>query len=74
MINTKMLQLLLDGQTSIRQELISLRNEMTLKFDEVRFRIDELGNQLNVLDEDAPTRDEFDDLKLKIESGTLSQR
>ena len=70
MTDTKMLQILIDGQTSLKKDVrggqSKIRKEMKKGFEKVNSRINALGNQLNVLDEDAPTRDEFENLETRV--------
>lgn len=74
----KMLRMLVNGQSSIHDELKKLRTEienveirLNKKIDKVDTkltkRIDALGKQLAVLDDDAPTRDEFEELKKRVD-------
>jgi chromosome segregation ATPase len=64
--DTKMLQLLLDGQASIKKELREGFKSVDERFDKVDKRIDKLGLQIASLEDDAPTIDEFDELKEKV--------
>ncbi|QQG41660.1 MAG: hypothetical protein HYV90_05930 [Candidatus Woesebacteria bacterium] len=66
MSDAKMLQLLLDGQTSIKKELREGFKSVGLRFDEVDKRIDKLGLQIARLEDDAPTVEEFEDLEKKV--------
>ena len=55
----KMLQMVLDGQGAIRKDIKNLDEKLTK-------RIDSLGNTLAVLDDDAPTSEEFDKLEKRV--------
>ncbi|MBI2337768.1 hypothetical protein HYU95_01160 [Candidatus Daviesbacteria bacterium] len=74
----KMLQAILNGQNALKQELISRIDKVDLKVDKVgkkldrveknlTKRIDRLGKQLAYLDDDTPTREEFDDLEKRVD-------
>ena len=62
MSDTKLLQAILDGQTSIREEIKDVKKEVKKN----RIRIDNLGLQLAQLSDDAPTIEEFDDHDKRI--------
>lgn len=71
--DTKMLQILIDGQVSIKQGLNKLEKRMNegfknvdARFDKTDKRIDKLGMQLANLEDDAPTIDEFDNLEKRV--------
>ena len=51
---------------SLRQEVYSLKTEMRDGFEKVDKRIDNIGLQLANLEDDTPTRDEFDSLESKV--------
>ena len=53
------LQAILDGQDSIRSDI----KRVEKKVEENGERVDKLGLQLAYLEDDAPTRDEFDELQ-----------
>lgn len=61
-----MLQLLLDGQASVKKELREGFKGVGLRFDKVDKRIDKLGLQIARLEDDAPTIEEFDNLEKKV--------
>lgn len=62
MTNTKFLQALLDGQTSIRGDIKDVKKEVKKNGN----RIDKLGIQLAELSDDAPTVEEFDDFEKRV--------
>lgn len=70
----KMLQAIINGQSTFRQEVLSkidkLDAKLTKKIDQVEEnltnRMDKLGKQLAYLEDDAPTREEFDDLEKRV--------
>lgn len=55
MTNTKILQAILDGQVSIREDI----KRVEKKVEENGQRIDKLGMQIANLEDDAPTIEEF---------------
>ena len=64
--DTKMLQMLLDGQSSIKKDLKRVEKNLGDKIDTNGKRIDKLGMQLANLEDDAPTIEEFDDLEKRV--------
>jgi len=86
----KMLQIIINGQSTFRQEVLSKIDNLDQKLEgridglEVKIdkgeknltgRIDKLGKQLAYLEDDAPTREEFDHLEKragKLEEKTTS--
>lgn len=82
----KILQAILAGQTALKQELVSkidrvdqkvdnLREELHIFKNDITKRVDRLGKSLAYLEDDAPTREEFDKLEgrvNKIEQKTTS--
>ena len=77
----KMLRMVINGQSAMKSELLtkidgvekklggridSLDKKMDKGFKEVNSRIDKLGKSLAYLEDDAPTRDEFDDLEIRV--------
>lgn len=77
----KMLQAIIHGQNALKQELSGKIDRLGEKLggrmdrlekrvDEVEvnltLRIDNLGRQLAYLEDDAPTRDEFDHLEKRV--------
>lgn len=66
MNSTKMLQILIDGQATLRKEIKKLRLETKEGFKQVNDRLDKQGKSLAYLEEDAPTIDEFDKLEKRV--------
>lgn len=82
---TKMLQAILNGQSTLKQELINRIDKVDLKVDgldgkvskldkkidkvEKRLtkRLDKIGLQLAYLEDDTPTREEYDDLEQRVD-------
>lgn len=73
-----MLRAIINGLSAFKQEFLSFKKEVIQRFDDVdqKFagleerltkRIDKLGKQLAYLEDDSPTREEFDDLKKGID-------
>lgn len=62
MSDTKLLQAILDGQTSIRNDIKEVKVEVKKNGE----RIDKIGLQLANLEDDSPTIDEFDDLEKRV--------
>ena len=78
-----MLQAIINGQSSSRQEILSKIDKLEKKLggridglesriDQVEknltARIDKLGKQLAYLEDDTPTREEFDNLEKRVDS------
>lgn len=92
--NKKILQAILNGQSALKQELVSKINKVDQrverlegKIDQVEEnltkkiktveknltrRIDSIGRQLAYLEDDTPTREEFDKLENRV--GELEQK
>lgn len=82
----KMLRAVINGQSVLKQELLReikkvdkkvdrLELKVKIGFKKVNERLDKLGMQLAYLEDDAPTRDEFDGLEKrvsKVEHNTAS--
>ena len=83
----KMLQAIINGQSSTRQEILGKIDKLDkklsgridsldIKLDNVEKRltkrIDKLGKQLAYLEDDTPTRDEFDNLEKRV--GKIEQK
>ena len=69
MSDTKILQAILDGQTSIRADITSVRSDIKRvekKVEHNGARIDKLGLQIAGLEDDTPTIEEFDNLDKKV--------
>lgn len=72
----KMLRMLINGQSLMKSELLTkidgVKKELSseMKGSEVRLtkRIDKLGKSLAYLEDDAPTREEFDELKKALKN------
>ena len=62
MSDTKLLQAILDGQTSIRNDIKEVKVEVKKNGE----RIDKIGLQLANLEDDSRTVDEFDDLEKRV--------
>ncbi len=66
----KMLQAIIHGQNSLKQELVTKIDKLDSKIDQVEKRltnrINALGKQLAYLEDDAPTREEFDSLEERV--------
>lgn len=77
----KMLQVIINGQSTFRQEVLGridkLDKRLSGKIDaldqkvdkvdkHLTERIDKLGKQLAYLEDDAPTREEFEQLEKKV--------
>lgn len=82
----KMLRMVINGQSAMKSELLtkidkldekltnridSLEKNMNKGFEKVNDRVDKLGKSLAYLEDDAPTRDEFDKLDERV--GNLEQ-
>ena len=78
----KMLQAIIHGQNSLKQELSSKIDKVDKKVDKMgeglgtkidkveknlTERIDKLGRQLAYLEDDTPTREEFDKLEGRVD-------
>jgi len=48
------------------KEVVGLKDEMKKGFKDINERLDMLGKQLNVLDEDAPTGEDFRNLEQRV--------
>ena len=73
----KMLRAIINGQSAMKSELLtkidSLENKVdkgfenvNKEFKKVHERIDKLGKSLAYLEDDAPTREEFEALEQKV--------
>lgn len=71
----KMLQTIINGQSTFRQDVLGridkLDTKLTGRIDQVEKnltnRIDKLGTQLAYLEDDTPTREEFDNLGERVD-------
>ncbi len=79
----KMFQAIINGQSAFRQEVLGKINKLERKvdkgFEEVNRRIDgtheridKIGKSLAYLEDDTPTRDEYDQLENRV--GKLEQK
>jgi len=73
MSDTKILQAIVDGQKALKKELKrdinNVRRDVlrvARKVDKNGKRLDKLGMDLTQLSDDAPTIEEFDDLRQKV--------
>ena len=66
MPNTKILQSILDGQTSIRKDIKEVKEGLKKTETRLTTRIDKLGLQIAKLEGDAPTVEEFDKLEKRV--------
>ena len=62
MSDSKTLQAILDGQSSIRADI----KRVEKKVEENGARIDKLGLQIANLEDDSPTIEEFDNLEKRV--------
>lgn len=74
----KMLRAVINGQSAMRQEMLSKISGLNVKVEgldkkidgvEMRLtkRIDKLGKQIAYVEDDAPTREEFDGLEKRVQ-------
>ncbi len=78
----KMLQTIINAQSSSRQEILSKIDKLDKKLggkidglegridqveDNLTGRIDKLGMQLSYLEDDTPTREEYDNLETRVD-------
>lgn len=78
----KMLQVIINGQSSFRQEVLGRIDKLEQRLDgkidsldkkvdrveaNLTRRIDKIGKQLAYLEDDAPTREEFDQLAGRVD-------
>ena len=74
----KMLQAIIHGQNALKQELVGKIDKVDQKVDKLgqelkrveknlTGRIDKIGRQLAYLEDDAPTREEFGELEVRVE-------
>lgn len=78
MTNDQLFKALVSSQSTMKSELLArinkldvrvdkLENKMDKGFEDIKWRLDTLGKQLNELDEDAPTNQEFRKLENRVE-------
>lgn len=76
--NKKILQAILTGQNALKQDLSNQIKKLDVKIDRVEEnltkmikkvdeRVDMIGKQLAYLEDDAPTREEFDNLAGRVD-------
>src|SRR3989344_2304077 len=78
----KMLRAIISGQSSFRQEVLSkidkldkkltgridgVEKNLTEKIDRVENRLDKIGKSLAYLEDDTPTKEEFDNLEKRVD-------
>lgn len=71
----KMLRAIINGQSAFRQEILSRLDKLETKLEgminkvekNLTERIDKLGMQLAYLEDDSPTREEFDKLEKRVD-------
>lgn len=79
----QMLRTIINGQSSFRQEVLGNIDKLDKKIDKVDLKIDKveknltdrmdkIGKQLAYLEDDTPTREEFDGLEKEVEKIKLS--
>ncbi|CAN5331085.1 hypothetical protein BH10PAT1_BH10PAT1_0130 [soil metagenome] len=66
MSDTTILQAILDNVVTIKSNVKRLEEKMDKGFKDVNKRIDILGNDLAILDDDSPTREEHNTLKKRV--------
>lgn len=66
MSDTKVLQSILDGQVSIRNDIKRVKKKVGKVEKNLAERIDKLGSQLAYLEDDAPTREENEALDKRV--------
>ncbi|HWA51678.1 MAG TPA: hypothetical protein VG895_01325 [Patescibacteria group bacterium] len=73
MTNNQMLQAIFDTVSSLRNEIKDLRNEMNDKFKKVdenfkkvNQRLNKIGESVAYLEDDTPTRKEFENLENRV--------
>lgn len=67
MTDSKVLQVILNGQVSIKEDLKRMEKKVDNGFKEVNERIDNVGLTVANLEDDAPTVAEFDGLEKRVE-------
>lgn len=66
MRDTKILQSLVDGQASIREDVKRVEKKMNEGFEGVNQRLDKIGLSVASLEDDTPTVEEFDNLDKRV--------
>lgn len=67
MADNRILQAILDKVNQIGDDLKGFKTEVYQRFDKVDKRIDNLGEQIAQLEDDAPTIAEFDVLEKRVD-------
>lgn len=73
----QMLRIIINGQSSFRQEVLGeidkldkkidgVEKNLVERIDKVEGRLDKIGRQLAYLEDDTPTREEFNKLEKKV--------
>lgn len=66
MSDTKTLQAILDGQSSIREDIKRVEKKVDDGFEKVKGRLDKIGLSVAHLEDDTPTVEEFDNLDKRV--------
>ena len=66
MNDTKILQTIVDSIASLRKEMLEGFKRIDDNLEKVHERLDKQGEQLAYLEDDAPTREEFDQLENRV--------
>lgn len=66
MSDTKILQSILDGQSSIKSDIKDVRTDIKKLDSKLTKRIDKLGFDLAELQDDAPTMEEFEGIEDRV--------
>ena len=64
--DNKILQSILDSQILIRKDIKEVKEEAKKTEERLTGRINKLGMQLAILEDDTPTIDEFDGLEKRV--------
>ena len=82
----QMLRTIINGQSAFRQEMLrgldqlgkrlegridQVEKNLTERVDRIESRLDKIGKQLAYLEDDTPTREEFDNLEKRV--GKMSE-
>lgn len=62
----KMLQAVISGLSTLRMEMQGGFKTVNKRIDKVEERLDKIGQQVAYLEDDAPTREEFENLEKKV--------
>ena len=66
MSDSNILQAILDGQVSIREDIKRVEKKVDSEFGEVKKRLDNIGLSVANLEDDTPTIEEFDNLDKRV--------